>query len=200
MCQAHYTYWRTQGIMPPPQQPKRTVVPIAAWKNLLCHQCGERFDASRRGGRKLYCSERCCRRADVGRKRTRTSGKSSPPFHKECKRCGVSFTAAFASSLYCSKYCRRYGPKKRRDMRKRDAYVADVWRADIQARDKGMCQLCGTRVRFDKQAPHPLSPTIDHIIPIACGGTHEPRNAQLAHFLCNSTKSIYGTDQLRLIG
>jgi len=38
------------------------------------------------------------------------------------------------------------------------------------------------------KAPHPLSMSIDHIIPLSRGGTHEPDNVQLAHFICNSIK------------
>lgn len=36
--------------------------------------------------------------------------------------------------------------------------------------------------------PHPLSPTLDHITPLAEGGEHTPENVQLAHFICNSHK------------
>jgi len=40
--------------------------------------------------------------------------------------------------------------------------------------------------------PHPLAPTIDHVVPLAAGGLHEPANVQLAHFLCNARKSDRG--------
>jgi 5-methylcytosine-specific restriction endonuclease McrA len=33
-----------------------------------------------------------------------------------------------------------------------------------------------------------MSPTIDHILPLARGGTHEPSNVQAAHFGCNAAK------------
>lgn len=36
--------------------------------------------------------------------------------------------------------------------------------------------------------PDRLAPTLDHIIPLAAGGTHEPSNCQCAHFSCNSAK------------
>jgi 5-methylcytosine-specific restriction endonuclease McrA len=29
---------------------------------------------------------------------------------------------------------------------------------------------------------------MDHIVPFAAGGTHEPANVQLAHRVCNSRK------------
>jgi len=48
--------------------------------------------------------------------------------------------------------------------------------------------------------PHPKAPTIDHVIPLAQGGTHEPLNCRAAHFLCNSLKSHQGHgDQMLLL-
>jgi 5-methylcytosine-specific restriction endonuclease McrA len=42
--------------------------------------------------------------------------------------------------------------------------------------------------RKTASVPHPMAPTIDHIVPLSKGGTHEPINCRTAHFLCNSTK------------
>ncbi len=91
--------------------------------------------------------------------------------------------------------------KDRRRARKRLAYVADVRRADIYARDKYRCQLCRRLLRMDVVVPHPKAAVLDHVIPLARGGTHEPANVQAAHFLCNSRKSDGGGgEQLLLIG
>jgi 5-methylcytosine-specific restriction endonuclease McrA len=46
--------------------------------------------------------------------------------------------------------------------------------------------------------PEPLAPTIDHIIALANGGTHEPTNVQCAHFICNATKGAREQQQLVL--
>lgn len=35
-----------------------------------------------------------------------------------------------------------------------------------------VCGICGKPVDFSLKYPHPLSPCIDHIIPIAKGGHH----------------------------
>ena len=52
-----------------------------------------------------------------------------------------------------------------------------------------------------KAVPHPRAPTVDHVVPIAEGGDDTRANVQLAHFLCNSTKSNGGgVEQLALIG
>jgi 5-methylcytosine-specific restriction endonuclease McrA len=51
-----------------------------------------------------------------------------------------------------------------------------------------------------KAVPHPKAPTIDHILPIACGGNDTRANVQLAHFICNSRKGTRGSQQLALAG
>ena len=71
---------------------------------------------------------------------------------------------------------------------------------EIFMRDGWRCQICGGKIRQYKKTPHPHSPTIDHIIPLAAGGTHERKNVQAAHFICNSEKGTRGNDQLLLIG
>lgn len=71
----------------------------------------------------------------------------------------------------------------------RNAFVAPVYRKKIYTRDGWICQLCLESVDPTLKFPEYLSPTLDHVIPLAKGGTHEPANVQLAHFICNSRKS-----------
>lgn len=53
-----------------------------------------------------------------------------------------------------------------------------------------VCGICGKPVDFSYKFPHPLSPCIDHIIPVAKGGhPSDLDNLQLAHFWCNRQKS-----------
>lgn len=53
-----------------------------------------------------------------------------------------------------------------------------------------VCGICGKPVDFSYKFPHPLSPCIDHIIPVAKGGhPSDLANLQLAHFWCNRQKS-----------
>lgn len=52
------------------------------------------------------------------------------------------------------------------------------------------CGICGYPVDFNLKAPNPLSPVIDHIIPISKGGhPSDIKNLQLAHWTCNRQKS-----------
>ena len=53
-----------------------------------------------------------------------------------------------------------------------------------------VCGICGRPVDFSLRYPHPLSPCIDHIIPVAKGGhPSDIDNLQLAHWTCNRQKS-----------
>ena len=58
----------------------------------------------------------------------------------------------------------------------------------IYKRDGGICGICGKQVDYYISSPDPLSPTMDHIRPIARGGKHSEKNLQLAHRRCNSKK------------
>lgn len=52
-----------------------------------------------------------------------------------------------------------------------------------------VCGICGKPVDFSLKPPHPLSATLDHIIPLDKGGAPaDLSNLQLAHRICNSQK------------
>lgn len=120
-----------------------------------------------------------------------------------CYRCGDPYLveAYCAVVRYCSSRCCRAVSKHRYRARKREAYVEDVSPVRIFERDRWRCRLCNKRVRRDRVPPHPLAPVLDHVLPLAAGGTHEAANTQCAHFICNSVKSDRGhPEQLMLIG
>lgn len=53
-----------------------------------------------------------------------------------------------------------------------------------------VCGICGKEVDKDLRYPHPLSPCVDHIVPIARGGhPSDISNMQLAHWTCNRQKA-----------
>ena len=109
---------------------------------------------------------------------------------------------------FCSPDCRvaarlgysRFHREKRRALMM-DAYVAPVDRAEVYARDKYRCHICGDRVDMALTFPDPMSHSLDHVVPLSRGGTHEPANASLAHLGCNVRKGNRGGgEQLALIG
>lgn len=52
------------------------------------------------------------------------------------------------------------------------------------------CGICGKPVDKTLKTPHPLSATVDHIIPVSLGGhPSDINNLQLAHRCCNREKS-----------
>lgn len=51
------------------------------------------------------------------------------------------------------------------------------------------CELCGEPVDKTLRFPHPMSPSLDHRLPLSRGGAPLARaNAGLAHLGCNSRK------------
>lgn len=68
-------------------------------------------------------------------------------------------------------------------------------------RDGWKCGICGKKINRRVKAPHPTSPSLDHIVPMSKGGGHLYSNVQAAHFLCNSQKGNGAADdQLLLVG
>lgn len=72
--------------------------------------------------------------------------------------------------------------------------------ADVAERDHFQCQICESDVDMAIAHPHPLSPSLDHIVPLAKGGAHTMVNSQLAHLRCNMVKSDHLVDEPRLLG
>jgi 5-methylcytosine-specific restriction endonuclease McrA len=113
-----------------------------------------------------------------------------------CRVCGMAFVSQWTITT-CSPACsaintseQRREAKQRRRARKRSAFVAPVYRRAIYERDGWRCQICRRKVKRDALAPAPLAPTIDHIIPLSQGGTHEPANTRLA---CSGATSVVVT-------
>lgn len=78
--------------------------------------------------------------------------------------------------------------RHRRRARKLAAFVENVSRATLMDRDSWMCGICGGLIDHEAKAPEPLSPSIDHIVPLARGGQHSYANTQAAHLGCNVRK------------
>lgn len=52
------------------------------------------------------------------------------------------------------------------------------------------CSICGKPVNKKLKAPDPMSPVIDHRVPVSKGGhPSDINNLQLAHWTCNRQKS-----------
>jgi hypothetical protein len=121
-----------------------------------------------------------------------------------CRQCGEPFVDNQPARNYCSRLCCGRAHRHHADARRRAWIKGDgtpkVYRLRIAERDNWRCQLCHRKINRKLKWPHPMSPSLDHILPLSLGGKHEPENVQLAHIRCNSLKGAGGTDQLRLIG
>jgi 5-methylcytosine-specific restriction endonuclease McrA len=52
----------------------------------------------------------------------------------------------------------------------------------------GSCPLCNEPMDQSLRWPLPLSTSLDHIVPLSKGGTHEQANLQWTHLVCNIRK------------
>lgn len=82
-------------------------------------------------------------------------------------------------------------PEKAREIshrRRARLLAATVGRIDLQALWTGACGICSQPIDKELRYPDPMSRSIDHIVPLAVGGTHEQSNLQWAHLVCNNRK------------
>lgn len=117
---------------------------------------------------------------------------------KKCKICGEEFYSVYPTKIYCSDKCRRKARESRvnKSIRRRCHgygvfYDNTITNDAVFMRDGYVCQICGKPCdTTDKSWGHcgPMSPSVDHIIPLVSGGTHTWDNVQCAHVICNSYK------------
>lgn len=184
-----------------------------------CSGCGDLFEIGPRDrNARKWCSERCRVRAFessnpayVERQATLAADRHRAtyiPFEmtKICAQCDASFPAKKSHALYCSPPCRNRAyhlaaklrperavqRKANKDLRRGSKMTDDAEqfeRSEIYDRDGWICQLCMEPVDQSAKYPDHLSPSLDHVIPLAKGGSHTRANAQLAHWICNTSKS-----------
>lgn len=76
----------------------------------------------------------------------------------------------------------------RTDRQSEHKYAYEQNRLKILA-TQDVCAICGKPVDKSLKSPHPLSATVDHIIPVSKGGhPSDIANLQLAHRCCNLEK------------
>lgn len=94
---------------------------------------------------------------------------------------------------------RRDGYHRRRARKKAAATGNPVLFREIAERDAWTCHLCASPVGR-LPWPDPMSPSLDHVLPLSKGGLHDPRNVRLAHLRCNSAKGDRTMEHLLRIG
>jgi uncharacterized protein YbaR (Trm112 family) len=211
MCYSHYSAWyRSQN--------KHTIT---------CTWCGKTAKVDRRT--RTTCSPQCAAfvgaRASYEELRRQTprplvpyTGPKHPPRPKawiratrrltsgQCRVCATWFVSLQMDITCSPKCCDTYHVEQkrvlraRRRARRKNAFVANVSPKEVFERDGYRCHICHKKTDPTKGVPHPKAPTVDHLIPLAQGGTHEPANCRTACFLCNARKGDRGGgEQLLLI-
>lgn len=129
---------------------------------------------------------------------------------KKCKVCGEIFYSQYNNAKYCSEKCRKQNINRKKAIRKRENgkskensirhrcrkygvyYDPSVKPKMIFERDHYQCKICGLFCIPGDTSWNghfgPYSPTVDHIVALANGGTHTWDNVQCAHAICNSKK------------
>jgi hypothetical protein len=121
---------------------------------------------------------------------------------RPCKCCGVILYRVPSNNkigsrlLKCCEQCTKENAKqakkankaKRRARAKTNGPYESIWPSKVFKRDGWVCQLCNEPCDQDATVPEPKAATLDHIIPLAKGGTHTMNNMQCACFECNSRK------------
>jgi 5-methylcytosine-specific restriction endonuclease McrA len=103
-----------------------------------------------------------------------------------CVRCGKAFIVeASGEPRYCSETHKRRDAKDRRRARRKGAECEPYSRWRILERDDWRCQLCGEPIQRDAYYKDPNAATLDHMVPLSCGGADSPANLQTAHRACN---------------
>lgn len=179
-----------------------------AFKVKTCPQCGRTFQTARPEqitcgaschGRRANHAEPCGKDVEVAP----MQWTPAPPIHivnggwfcaGRCVICGRAFVSREARQT-CSSECKRIAyvrkrrnVSKRRRARTRHARIEMVRAEDIFERDGWTCQLCGCDVHPWGGHWQANMATLDHIKPLAKGGTHEVSNLQCLCSMCNSKK------------
>lgn len=169
----------------------------------MCEWCGESSIPFyiREGTR--FCSRSCKGKArNAATAAELVASKSARP----CLHCGTIITPDRRSDAsYCSVKCNDAAHAVTRKMAKRSGKRARsgelVSRFYIGDRDGWRCGVCGGKVARDRKHPDPLAPSVDHIVPLARGGTNDLANLQISHLRCNLGKRAdAANDQTRLFG
>lgn len=163
-CDTHYYRLRRSGSL-------AATVQMGGWSS--CQYC-----AAPTSGPK-FCSPRCQSRDQRNVSRFGC-----------CTVCDKRFEPINGAE-FCSPECRRIQRQQYSDIRRMvSSLTGDGRRARyaVFKRDNWVCQICGEPTDRAVKWPHPMYPTIDHIIPVSKGGRHEVENLQCAHARCNVRK------------
>lgn len=158
---------------------------------LLCKQCGDEFCSEGTLARR-YCSSYCSAKWD----REHRSGCCS------AEGCYRPVCARGFCSMHYKRRLRELGRMKpepwderrkanwkKRLAAKKATEIETVVYLEVFERDGWTCGICSDPVDPELKWPDPMSVSLDHVVPLAKGGSHTYANVQCAHLRCNLQKS-----------
>jgi 5-methylcytosine-specific restriction endonuclease McrA len=144
-----------------------------------CLRCGIVFRVARRGPRSDMC--RPCRK----RAWRAARGEWAPTGEiRRCRKCGADFTVQRRRQQFCMRACGELWQRVAR----RGIQPGSYRRNEIGHRDGWRCHLCAGPIDPQLSGLAMDGPQLDHLVPIARGGTDESGNVAIAHRRCNSAR------------
>ena len=175
-----------------------------------CPACGKTFAVTKH--RRASCSPECAvvRRSIIWKQK-----RAAALPDRDCEYCLEPIpTSVRAGARHCSVVCQQahwyldnaeklrartaewnktHDGKRRayRHARRAAMYCApyerfDAW--EIGDRDGWICNLCNRSIDRSRAHPDPMSKSIDHVVPLAKGGSHVRDNVAITHLVCNIKK------------
>lgn len=191
-CTKHYTRWRRYGS-PTARAPGEVID-----GKRICCGCGEDrpwtteffyANNSKPNGLDIEC--RSCARA---RRRLQPYRPIPRTLHM-CDMCLRIFAGDARRHRFCSPECSKAGQLRdgrihtlRRRALLANRYVEDVDPSTVYERDGFRCGICCGAIDIDIPHPDPMSPSVDHVVPLSRGGEHSYANCQASHLGCNCSK------------
>lgn len=159
---------------------------------IKCNKCGNIKKRNKKG---IFTSSNiCCKKCNNNKKGIMKS---------ICAECGNEYIKYSVQQILC-KECHDKQEQSKKNVRKRlrenkiktnGTVDCSITLTKLIKRDNHICKLCNKLVdesdytyNNDVFIAGNYYPSIDHIIPLSKGGTHQWNNVQLAHRICNSIK------------
>lgn len=145
-------------------------------------------------------------RANRDRLRARWQNRQTPETRAEAARKAREWAARNPErkkkdhrEYYLTNPTRTMVASLRRRARKRAVASDSVALAGLLSDQDSFCYLCGEHIDDALAYPHPLSGSIDHVIPLVRGGSGLRENLRAAHLACNLRKGTKLLEELRLL-
>lgn len=179
--------------------------------DVICRRCETVYPEGTKSG-KWFCSEVCRHAAQLERKAIRRVALLG---ERTCEFCQGPVPLEFRSDAHhCSVICQQsswyvanderlrktarkwavnnqdkrlvYGERRRARIMKVPTEAIDF--QEVWLRDEGRCWICDKAVDTALAFPHPLSRSLDHVVPLSKNGSHLLTNVAIAHLRCNLSK------------